>query len=126
MRTAVHVVCVTVVVALLWYLFVYDDGSHGGTSAIRVQLTLLTTALDDFHRDCGRYPTADEGLHALVDKGSEPKWKGPYLDPARVPADPWGTPFMYKLTATGTPEISSAGPDKAPGTRDDVTMPVKR
>jgi general secretion pathway protein G len=37
--------------------------------------------------------------------------------------DPWGTPFIYKCPGTDNPDgadVLSAGPDKQPGTEDDI------
>ena len=49
----------------------------------------LSMALDSFYRDTGRYPTAYEGLYALVvPPPAASGWRGPYLK--RVPTDPWG------------------------------------
>ena len=44
----------------------------------QAQIQILATALDLFHLDVGRYPTAEEGLKALRDKpDSLPAWGGP-------------------------------------------------
>jgi len=37
--------------------------------------------------------------------------------------DPWGTPYAYKCPGTADPDsadVTSAGPDKQPGTEDDI------
>ena len=39
----------------------------------------------------------------------------------RVRPDPWGNPYIYRR-ASETFEVRSAGPDKVPGTNDDVTI----
>ncbi|MDR0457669.1 MAG: type II secretion system major pseudopilin GspG, partial [Burkholderiaceae bacterium] len=43
------------------------------------------------------YPSADQGLQALVAKPATdpvpPNWKGPYLE--KLPNDPWGHPYVY-------------------------------
>lgn len=58
----------------------------------------VVEALDIYKLDVGKYPTAEQGLNALV---TEPQgvvgWAGPYLKPARVPLDPWNKPFHYKV-----------------------------
>jgi general secretion pathway protein G len=57
----------------------------------------LTTALDLFRLDMGRYPTAKEGLSVLYQPPVGPgagRWKGPYI--AKPMAnDPWGNPYVY-------------------------------
>lgn len=82
----------------------------------------LQLALDLFEQDNGRYPTAEEGLKALVENPSLPTWKGPYLKNELKP-DPWDSPYIYELDTEhpGRYLLRSAGPDRAPGTEDDVT-----
>src|SRR4051794_12078399 len=50
------------------------------------------TALQAFEIDCGRFPTSDEGLRALVQQPpGVQNWKqGGYIDD--VPNDPWNHP----------------------------------
>jgi type II secretion system protein G len=89
----------------------------------------ILMALGKFERDCGRLPTEQEGLKALVTKPASPdiagKWAGPYIAEARL-KDPWGTPYLYGVRMIGDPPMPmpgvwSAGPDKTPNTEDDVT-----
>jgi general secretion pathway protein G len=82
------------------------------------ELTNLRIALERFRIDCGRYPGPDEGLDALViDPGAE-GWHGNYVSLIRP--DPWRQPYRYSLT-NGAVVLSSAGPDRRPGTPDDLT-----
>lgn len=64
----------------------------------RSQIETFALALDSYYLDCGRYPTAEQGLSSLWEKPAvEPVpsgWNGPYLN-KRVPNDPWGGPFEY-------------------------------
>jgi len=64
----------------------------------RQQIEMISTALDLFRTDVGRYPTTDEGLEALIKRPETipPElWKGPYLKHGKLPRDPWGRPFHY-------------------------------
>lgn len=58
----------------------------------------LSTALDMFEADMGRYPTTEEGLAALFEAPSSSEdaanWQGPYLK-RKVTNDPWGRPYNY-------------------------------
>ena len=86
-------------------------------------VALLSAALDVFCRDTGRLPTKEEGLAALVMPPPATRgWRGPYLK--RLPADPWGLPYSYRLRAghdgATRGEAVSAGPDGKFGTADDV------
>lgn len=82
----------------------------------------LSLALDLFEQDCGRFPTTEEGLEALVTDPGINGWKGPYLRGGLKP-DPWGTPYSYSHDSDDATqyEVSSAGPDLQFGTEDDVT-----
>jgi general secretion pathway protein G len=56
----------------------------------------LAAALDMYKLDVGTYPTAEQGLQALVAKPSGiANWRGPYMTGDKVPEDPWGRPFVY-------------------------------
>ncbi|MFY0736040.1 type II secretion system major pseudopilin GspG [Aurantimonas sp. NFXS3] len=82
----------------------------------QMQIESLSSALDLFFLDVGRYPTEREGLAVLVEKGSIPGWNGPYVQQSKVPIDPWGKPYQYQSTATGIGfEIRSLGPDGSGG-----------
>lgn len=66
------------------------------TVAARTDIGSLYQALKFYRLDNHRYPTAEQGLRALVARPTtEPvpqNWK-PYLD--KLPADPWGNPYQY-------------------------------
>ncbi len=79
----------------------------------RIQIHSLSSALDLYHLDNGRYPTAAEGLGALVQKpATAMTWNGPYLSGTLVPNDPWGRAYVYKFPGQhGAYDIVSLGPD---------------
>ena len=84
-------------------------------NAARSQAALFETALDTYRLDVGKYPTTEQGLQALRTKpGGEEKWDGPYLSKA-LPKDPWGHPYVYKLTDNGEVEIISLGANGTEG-----------
>lgn len=83
-------------------------------------------ALDLFEQDTGRYPTTEEGLMSLIQSPQATNWRGPYLQSATIPLDPWSNAYKYtypsQLTASATLyDIVSAGPDGVFGNEDDVT-----
>jgi len=82
----------------------------------RAQLDSLEKALDQYRLDNRHYPTAEQGLDALVNKPQgEANWSGPYLKKA-VPADPWGRPYVYRVPgARGEYDVYSLGRDGKPG-----------
>ena len=86
--------------------------------AARLQIENFGAALDLFFLDTGRYPTAGEGLDALVQRPtSVDVWNGPYVKGGRVPLDPWGHPYQYRAADDHTPpyEIVSFGSDGREG-----------
>ena len=86
--------------------------------AARLQIENFGSALDLFFLDTGRYPSAIEGLDALVQRPTGADvWNGPYVKGGRVPLDPWGHPYQYKATVDHNPpyEIVSLGSDGREG-----------
>ena len=69
-------------------------------AAAKQDIATLMQALKLYRLDNGRYPTADQGLQALVERPTaEPipnNWKqGGYLDSPTLRKDPWGQPYQY-------------------------------
>jgi len=82
----------------------------------QAQIVAFDKALAQFRLDTGHFPSTEQGLEALTNKPSnEPKWDGPYLD-KRVPADPWGNPYVYKFPGEHRDyDLMSLGKDGRPG-----------
>ena len=87
------------------------------------QIEMLSTSLDAFRLDTGRYPTTSEGLKILWTKKSSSirGFAGPYL-PKAVKEDPWGSEYQYKGDSKdGNPyEMFSFGSDGALGGAGDA------
>lgn len=91
--------------------------------AAKAQTRTLRLALDSYSLDMGSYPTANEGLNALITppQGQEARWFGPYLDDEAIPIDPWNNPFIYQppeMQANGrlsSPRVISLGADRQVG-----------
>ena len=81
-----------------------------------VQIADLDKSLELFKLDVGRFPTAEEGLGALVARPASVAsgWNGPYLK-GGLPSDPWGRPYKYSVRSDGGIEIASLGADGAVG-----------
>ena len=79
--------------------------------AAKIQIESFSAALDLYYLDNGTYPSASEGLGALVQRpSSAPAWNGPYLKSGAVPDDPWGHAYVYKVPGDHAPyEIDSYG-----------------
>ena len=111
-----------VVVAIIGLLVGYVAPryfSQVGKSEVQVaraQIDALEKALDQYRLDTRRYPSAEQGLAALmVRPPNEANWGGPYLKKA-VPNDPWGRPYLYRVPGSnGDYEVVSYGRDGKPG-----------
>ena len=85
------------------------------------QIELLDNALTNYRLDVGSYP---DSLQALVENiADDEKWRGPYLQPASIPKDPWNNDFVYVSPGKDDREyeIVCCGPDGELGTKDDIT-----
>lgn len=87
------------------------------TQTAHVQIQNVAAALELFRLDVGRYPTAQEGLEALVvAPPTAPNWNGPYLRKDSALRDPWGEPYLYRIPGQhGEVDVYTLGQDKAPG-----------
>ncbi len=85
--------------------------------AAKAQIELISTALDMYKLDTGKYPSQGSGLGALNTKAEDvDNWSGPYLKKEKVPKDPWGVEYVYKYPGEhGDFDIVSYGADKAEG-----------
>jgi general secretion pathway protein G len=82
----------------------------------KAQMDALSKAIDQYRLDTGVFPSTDIGLKALVQKpDGMPRWQGPYLQ-KEAPADPWGRPYIYRLSPDGVSyELMTLGKDGRPG-----------
>jgi general secretion pathway protein G len=86
-------------------------------TAARTDVANLMQALKLYRLDNQRYPTAEQGLSALVTKPSSgpapSNWKT-YLE--KLPNDPWGKPYQYMNPGLkGEVDVLSFGADGAAG-----------
>ncbi len=99
----------------------------------QAQIGNLASALKMYAVDMKTFPLTEEGLNALVsapeDEALAKNWDGPYIEGGKLPKDPWGGDFQYEFEAGETdskstdsfPRIFSLGPDRQPGTADDIS-----
>ncbi len=118
--TLVEMLVVITIIGLIMALVgprVLNYLGESKVKAARIQIESLSSALDLYYLDNGRYPSSSEGLPALVQRPANAgAWNGPYLKTASVPNDPWGKPYVYRSPADHAPyEISSYGPSGEPG-----------
>lgn len=100
---------------------------------VQIDLNSMKSALKQFRLDYERWPTDEEGITVLWDKGvldgeaDENKWHK-YLDEA-MPNDKWDRPWGYRQVSENgdedTYDLWSVGPDGEEGTEDDITSWTK-
>lgn len=122
--TLIELLIVMVILGLLAAFIVPKLIGRVGESkqkAAKVQMELLSTALEVYKLDTGKYPSQDAGLNALIAKPDDVNnWKGPYLKKDKVPKDPWGIDFIYKHPGEhGDYDIVSYGADENEGGTDE-------
>ncbi len=87
------------------------------TKTARLQIEDLAASLDLYRLEVGNYPTAEQGLEALVIPPVEAiNWNGPYLKKKVVPKDPWGFAYSYRSPGEhGEFDLFSLGADNTEG-----------
>ncbi|HEX8916466.1 MAG TPA: type II secretion system major pseudopilin GspG [Humisphaera sp.] len=133
--TLIELLLVLAILAILATIVV--TATAGRTEGARktkaaVEIAEIGKGITEFEMDCGRYPTTEEGLQALLTAPPElqGKWKRVYLGKQALPLDPWGKPYVYKLLQSenggeSSYELLSTGPDGKEGTADDVSNQTK-
>lgn len=101
--TLVELLVVLAIVALIATLVAPQVLRYLGsarTNAAKAQIHNIESALELYYVDNAKYPTAEEGLSALVTApAGESRWSGPYLKGSVGLNDPWGRPYVYELKA---------------------------
>jgi general secretion pathway protein G len=118
--TLIELMVVLVIIGVLAALIVpnvLDRTDDARATAARTDVNNLVQALKLYKLDNQRYPTAEQGLDALVRKPTvgtvPPTWK-PYLD--KLPTDPWGRPYQYVNPGVkGEFDVFSFGADGVAG-----------
>lgn len=97
--TLIEMLVVLVLITLLAGLVGPQLFQKIGSSKIKVastQIELISSALETYRLDVGRFPTSEQGLRALRAKPENTKnWDGPYLS-KKLPEDPWGFAYHYQ------------------------------
>lgn len=108
---------------------VFKNIERGRRDSTKVQISGFEQALNQFNLDCGFFPSTEQGLKALIEApsvGKPCKNYDPdgYLKKKQVPEDPWKQPYLYESPGkhnASSYDLYSAGPDKQPGSEDDIT-----
>lgn len=120
--TLIEVMVVVVILGVLAALIVPSVMSRPDDARIvaaRQDIATIVQALKLYRLDNHRYPSAEQGLQALVSPPTvpplPPNWKsGGYLE--RLPKDPWGNPYLYLNPGVrGEVDVLSYAADGAQG-----------
>lgn len=122
--TLIEIMVVLVIIGVLAAMIgpaVLGRVGEARTTAARSDISAIMQALKLYKLDNGRYPTAEQGLQALVQKpasGPTPaNWKT-YLE--KLPKDPWGGDYQYANPGVkGEIDVFSYGADLKPGGEGD-------
>ena len=118
--TLIEIMVVLVILGVLAALIapnVLNRAADARVTAAKTDVNNLMQALKLYKLDNQRYPTAEQGLQALVVKPAAtplpPNWK-PYLD--KLPNDPWNNPYQYLNPGIhGEVDVLSFGADGQAG-----------
>ncbi|MCP4618168.1 MAG: type II secretion system major pseudopilin GspG [Bradyrhizobium sp.] len=118
--TLVEMLVVITIIGLIMALVgprVLNYLSDSRVKGAKIQIQSFSAALDLFYLDAGRYPTGAEGLEALVRPVTGiAAWNGPYVKGGKIPADPWGNAYVYRVPGERSAyEIRSLGSDGQEG-----------
>ncbi|QSI33968.1 type II secretion system protein GspG [Variovorax sp. RKNM96] len=118
--TLIELMVVLVIMGVLAALIVpnlMNRPDQARAIAARQDVGALMQALKLYRLDNGEYPSAAQGIRALVEKPTAgkapPNWRS-YLE--RLPTDPWGKAYQYLNPGTnGEIDVFSLGADGEPG-----------
>lgn len=118
--TLIELMVVLVIIGVLAALIVpnvLNRADDARVTAARTDISNLMQALKLYKLDNQRFPTAEQGLKALVLRPTTapepPNWK-PYLE--KLPNDPWGRPYQYLNPGIkGEIDVLSLGADGQAG-----------
>jgi len=130
--TLIEIMVVVIIIGLLAAVIVpqiFGRVDDARIAKSKQDIQAIETALTMYKLDNFKYPTAEQGLNALVQKPEDPtvhNWReGGYLK--RVNKDPWGNEYQYRIPGTHGSEydLFSMGPNGVPddaqgGQSDDI------
>ena len=118
--TLIELMVVLVIIGVLAALIVPNvigRADDARATAAKTDVNNIMQALKLYRLDNQRYPTAEQGLQALITRPSSgpaaPNWKT-YVE--KLPNDPWGRPYQYLNPGIkGEIDVLSLGADGEPG-----------
>ena len=128
--TLIEILVVVVIIGILGAIIVpnlLSRPDQARITAAQTDLRQLGTALDMYRLDNYQYPSTEQGLDALVQRPSgfpEPKNWNPDGYIKTLPADPWGSPYVYERRSSDFTifSLGADGVEGGEGTNADVTL----
>ncbi|PVZ43070.1 type II secretion system major pseudopilin GspG [Pseudomonas sp. CC120222-01a] len=125
--TLIEIMVVVIILGVLGALVlpnVMSRPDHAKFTAARTDIQSISTALEIYRLDNGRYPTTAQGLEALIRRPTlaplPRQWNAQgYLKSQAL--DPWGMPYQYSNPGTRSGQgydLFSLGADGQPGGED--------
>ena len=97
------------------------------SSVVKQSIERLGSVLDLYKLDIGSYPSAAQGLKALIVKPSDvTAWNGPYLKATEPPLDPWSHPYIYRSPSGRSGhdyDLCSGGPSASTAADSQICNP---
>lgn len=90
--------------------------ARSDVSRAETQMANFETAINMYYLEHRKLPTSLEALTEV-----DPKLGEPFME--RIPLDPWGGAYDYKILSAKKYQIVSYGEDLQEGTEDDVVWP---
>lgn len=118
--TLLEILAVIIIIGVLGAVIlpnVTGQGEKAKASAAKTDMAQISAELDLFKLEVGRFPSAQEGLDALIkNPGNVSNWNGPYSKKKEM-KDPWGNDYKYSSPGPNNTayEIKSLGADGKDG-----------
>jgi general secretion pathway protein G len=118
--TLIEIMVVVVIIGVLGALIVpgvLENAERAKVTAAKADVGNIMQALKLYKLDNNRFPTAEQGLTALVQRPTvgtiPPNWRV-YIE--KLPNDPWGNAYQYANPGVkGDVDVFSLGADGQPG-----------
>ena len=125
--TLIELLLVLIILAILAGVVVKNFTGYtenAKKTAAKAAIENYRSSLATFEAKCGRFPTTEEGLNALVNKPADldqETWGHAFVD--KVSKDPWEHDFIYRCPGNNGKDFDllSGGPDGHEGGGDDIT-----
>ncbi len=129
--TMIEIMLVVIIIGILVAMVstnITGRGEQARKLAVKADIEAnISSALDLYEMDNGKFPTTEQGIKALIVKPTsspEPvNWNGPYLKKKKMPVDPWGREYVYISPGVHNEDsydLSSLGQDGAESADDIV------